>query len=324
MKRLFGKNGPLVNFTIIVILIFVQTLRAQNKVDYILKDSLQPYILVLGIAQDAGYPQIGCQRSCCIDSWRQACTQTWVSSIAVVDPAVNKWWLIDATPDLKQQLHEFNKLTEGKFPYLPDMIFLTHAHTGHYIGLLQFGREAMNTKDLIIVAMPRMLELLKTQAPWSQLTLLKNIDLRNMTLTKKYTLSDRVSILPLEVPHRDEFSETVGFKVTCGAKNYLFIPDIDKWNKWEMNVVEEVKKIDFAFLDGTFYDESELAFRKIGEVPHPTVRETMALFAAEPDSVKNKIHFIHLNHTNPLIWSDERKEEIEKKGYHTAIQGKLY
>ena len=64
---------------------------------------------------------------------------------------------------------------------------------------------------------------------------------------------------PFLVPHRDEFSETVGYKIEGTKKTALFIPDIDKWQKWKRNIVEEVKKVDYAFVDATFFDQSEVA-----------------------------------------------------------------
>jgi len=302
----------------------LQILSAQQEELKIHKDSLEPFVLVLGIAQDAGYPQIGCLKSCCNKAWADSLHKTWVSSIAMVDPKIRKWWLVDATPDIKEQLHFFQKMTKGQYPFLPERIFLTHAHMGHYTGLLQFGREAMNTKEMTVVVMPRMMELLKTQAPWSQLIKLENIRLWSLVPPIQDVLSENVFVLPFLVPHRDEFSETVGFHITAGKKKYLFIPDIDKWNKWDKNILEVVCKVDYAFLDGTFYNESELAFRKIAEVPHPTVEETMKLFDKESANVKKKIHFIHLNHTNPLLWSEEQKSLLHKAGFKIAEQGKRY
>lgn len=309
---------------IIFPIFIVQSLNAQPDNLKVQKDSLEPFVMVLGIAQDAGYPQIGCLKSCCETAWADSTHKTWVSSIAIVDPKVRKWWLVDATPDIKEQLHFFQKTTQGQYPFLPERIFLTHAHMGHYTGLLQFGREAMNTNLLIVNVMARMGDFLRNQAPWSQLVKLENIRLWSLVPTIQDVLSEDIFVEPFLVPHRDEFSETVGFHITAGKKKYLFVPDIDKWSKWNRNILEEVQKVDYAFLDGTFYNENELAFRKIAEVPHPTIEETMKLFVTESSDVKKKIHFIHLNHTNPLLWSDDQQKLLHKAGYKIAEQGKKY
>ncbi len=125
----------------------------------------------------------------------------------------------------------------------------------------------------------------------------------------------------LKVPHRDEFSETVGYKIITPQKSLLFIPDIDKWQKWNQNIVEVIKGVDFALLDGTFYQDGEIN-RPMNEVPHPFVVETMELLKNLPSSHKIKVHFIHLNHTNPILQNGSmEKKEVLKKGYRVSFQG---
>ena len=102
------------------------------------------------------------------------------------------------------------------------------------------------------------------------------------------------------VPHRDEFSETVGYKIV-GPKKVLFIPDIDKWSLWSKNLISVLREVDIAFLDATFFSAEELDYRPIAEIPHPLVHETMKYLENETKVIKNKIYFIHMNHTNPLL-----------------------
>ncbi|HMC98908.1 MAG TPA: MBL fold metallo-hydrolase, partial [Ferruginibacter sp.] len=118
---------------------------------------------------------------------------------------------------------------------------------------------------------------------------------------------------------RDEFSETVGFKIRCNNKNILFIPDIDKWDKWDRNIAYEISKVDYALLDGTFYKNGELPGRDMNEIPHPFVEESMRRFANLPASEKAKIIFIHFNHTNPLVRrSSDEKDQVKKAGFGVA------
>ena len=199
---------------------------------------------------------------------------------------------------------------------LPDGIFLTHAHIGHYTGLMYLGRESFNSEDVPIYAMTRMKGFLIQNGPWSQLLKLDNIKIKNINNYQKFELSRHLSITPFLVPHRDEFSETVGYEIKGPNKTILFIPDIDKWGKWNQNLIDIIKTVDLALVDGTFYDEKEVNYRDISEIPHPFVVETMDLFKNELNKEKSKIKFIHLNHTNPLIdsTSNERKK-VEKKGF---------
>ena len=278
--------------------------------------SKSPFIVILGTLQDAGSPHMGCEKPCCIDLFENPDPNRKVISLGIVDPLEKKYWIIEATPDFIEQCNILKKMAVFEHGKLPDGIFLTHAHIGHYTGLMYLGRESFNSQDVPIYAMTRMKGFLIQNGPWSQLLKLDNIKINNISNYQKFELSSHVSITPFLVPHRDEFSETVGYEIKGPNKTILFIPDIDKWGKWNQNLIEIIKTVDLALVDGTFYDEKEVNYRDISEIPHPFVIETMDLFKNELNKEKSKIKFIHLNHTNPLIdsTSNERKK-VEKKGF---------
>lgn len=283
----------------------------------------QTFVQILGIAQDGGYPHAGCSKKCCTMAWENDSMRRFVVSLAAVDPISKKWWLFDATPDIKEQLQYFKTLTKGRYPYLPEGIFITHAHIGHYTGLMQFGREVMNTQQVPVYVLPGMKTFLETNGPWSQLVKLKNIVINPLTKDSVISLNERVKVETFSVPHRDEYSETAGFKITADNRKFLFIPDIDKWGKWDRNIVQEVEQVDYALLDATFYGMDELPGRDISEVPHPLVTETMKLFQKSDDRTKAKLVFIHFNHTNPLLWDESFKTKVNKAGFKVAIEGQV-
>lgn len=301
---------------ILLILFFSQNNSAQT--------ARSAFIQILGIAQDGGYPHAGCAKKCCAGAWQNDSLEKFVVSFALVDTSVKKWWLFEATPDIKHQLQYFKNLSNGQYPYLPEGIFITHAHMGHYTGLMQLGREVMNTKELPVYVLPRLQMFLETNGPWSQLVKIKNIIIHTLSEDSALLLSDKIRIETFQVPHRDEYSETAGFRIITTGKKYLFIPDIDKWEKWNRNIIEEVTRVDVAFLDGTFFEGNELPGRKISEVPHPLVSETMELFKNEKEEIKSKIFFIHLNHTNPLLWDNDARIELKKSGFNLAEQGRIF
>jgi len=280
-----------------------------------------PYILVLGTAQDGGYPQVGCEKNCCNLAWKYDSLRRYVVSLALVDSVSKKWWLFEATPDFKYQLQLFRTLTHSIYSYLPDGIFITHAHIGHYTGLMNLGREVMDTKEMPVYVLPRMATFLENNGPWSQLVKLKNIVVHQLNTDSVLTLENGIKIETFTVPHRDEYSETAGFRIITSKKKYLFIPDINKWEKWDKNIVNEVKSVDYALLDGTFYTSSELPGRKVEQVPHPFIPETMDLFKNEDATTRSKIYFIHFNHTNPVLWDNKTEAIAKGKGFHIAEQG---
>ncbi len=283
----------------------------------------QTQILVLGTAQDAGFPHIGCKNECQL-AFKDPSLKRYVVSLALVDPKNKKWWLFEATPDMDDQIQYFHELTNWEYEYLPEGIFLTHAHIGHYVGLMSLGREAINASNIKVYALPRMREYLKTNGPWSQLVTLNNIDLVDCQADQKIQLNNSITVTPFAVPHRDEYSETAGFKIQTEVNGYLFIPDINKWELWERSIVEEVKKVDYAFLDASFYEDGEIPNRSMEDIPHPFVVETMNLFANESKDVKSKVHLIHFNHTNPILFDRKKRQEVLDKGFNLADQGNKY
>jgi pyrroloquinoline quinone biosynthesis protein B len=279
-----------------------------------------PYVVVLGIGQDAGVPQMGCDSPFCRRAWKDAKLRQTVSSIALVDPDTRERWIFDATPDLPEQF-EFLKQISGDRSNSLSGIFLTHAHIGHYTGLIYLGRESMNTNGVKVFSMPRMKEMLEQNAPWSQLVNLKNVVLSPLTDKSVIWLNDRLSVEPFLVPHRDELSETVGFRIASVTKSLVFIPDIDKWQKWSMPLGKLVSSSDYLFLDGTFYADGEIA-RPMSEVPHPFVSETMSFLSSLLRKERSKIYFIHFNHSNPLVQGDRKKiREVRRNGYRIASRG---
>ena len=254
-------------------------------------------------------------------AWENDSMRRGVVSLALVDPATKKWWLFEATPDIKMQLHHFQALTHNQYNFLPDGIFITHAHIGHYTGLMDLGKEVMGTYNVPVYVLPRMKEFLETNGPWSPLVKLHNIAIIEMKPDTGNVLTQSISVTAFKVPHRDEYSETAGFRITTSGKKYLFIPDINKWEQWARSIVKEVERVDIAFVDATFYDSTELPLRNFKSVPHPFVSETMQLFANTPKETKSKVWFIHFNHTNPLLWGKEKQKEVKKLGFNFARQG---
>jgi len=317
-------------FPLITILLFIscfseETVPERKEINQIEIKTPDVFLTVLGVAQDAGYPQAGCQKVCCDAVKKGEEEEKQVSCLGLVDKKTGQTYLLDATPDFREQLFELNgHLTETQRS-TPSGIFLSHAHIGHYTGLMQLGREVMGAKNVDVYSMPRMQDFLTNNGPWSQLVSLQNIKLQAMEDEKTIRLSDNLSVTPFLVPHRDEFSETVGFRIEGNEKSALFIPDIDKWEKWERDIKMEIQKVDYAFLDGTFYSNGELPGRDMSQIPHPFIEESMDLFSDMTNEEKEKVFFIHLNHTNPLLRADsEENKEFSKLGFGLAGEGMIF
>ena len=277
----------------------------------------RPYVVVLGIAQDGGAPHAGCEKSCCIELWESGKKEK-VSSIGIVNPLTKQSWLFDATPDFPSQ---YRILTENHNTELVG-IFLTHAHMGHYTGLLHLGREVMGKKNVPVYVMSRMKRFLETNGPWSQLVTLKNINLKLIENNKYIKIGEQLFVEPFLVPHRDEYSETVGYRIIGNEKSLAFIPDIDKWEKWHGSIFQLVLNTDILLIDGTFYSQNEIPHRNMAEIPHPFIIESMETLSELNSENRNKIHFIHFNHSNPAIKDNSPAyHTIKSKRFNLAREG---
>lgn len=282
-------------------------------------------LLILGTLQDGGSPHAGCEKNCCKNLFDHPDFSRQVVSLGISDPLHQQTYLIEASPDLPKQLRALRNFSGFKNTDIPNGVFLSHAHIGHYSGLQFLGREVMNAKEIPIYAMPRMTSFLENNGPWSQLVNLKNISIHLLQKDAAIQLNNQLTITAIQVPHRDEFSETVGFLIQGPNKRVLFIPDIDKWEKWDRKIEEEILKVDYIFIDGTFYDEKEINNRNISEIPHPFIIESMERFKNLEVSEKNKIYFIHFNHTNPLLdASSEESKTVKEKGFNIAQRGQVF
>ena len=274
--------------------------------------------VILGIAQDGGVPHVGCARDVCAAAWRDPSRRERVASLGLVDETEGRIFLIDATPDLPSQLVTLSGRADRR-PVV-DGILLTHAHVGHYAGLMYLGREALGASGIPVHATPRMAGLLRENQPWSRLVALGQVSLREIEPGRPLVLTPRLRVVPLPVPHRDELSDTVGFRVEGPLRKLLYIPDVDRWERWERDLAREVADVDVALLDGTFEDAGELGDRRMEEVRHPLVGDTMRRLPTAP---RGRVVFIHLNHTNRLLWDEAARWRLTARGFGVARDGEV-
>lgn len=271
--------------------------------------------MVLGIAQDGGVPHIGCAQDLCRRARRDPRRAQRVVCLGLVDESAGRRFLVEATPDLPAQLEQMGVRS-------PDGILVTHAHIGHYTGLMYLGREALGARSVPVYATARMAAFLRANGPWSQLSGLGQIELREIEPGAEFGLSPALRVTALRVPHRDEYSDTVGFRIRGPSRTLLFVPDIDKWEKWDRRLEDEVAAADVALLDGTFSSADELPGRSQAEIPHPLVGETVRRLSAP--ALRGRVLFVHLNHTNALLWDSAARRRLEERGFTVARPGQVF
>ncbi len=301
-----------------------------------------PRIRILGTVQDGGLPHAGCWCSHCKTARTDPSRRRYVSSLAIIIPQPKDRpliYLVDATPDIREQLDFLHDLRPGVAHGIDrkpiDGIFLTHAHIGHYLGLAFFGYEALNTSNLPVYCTPRMADYLQSNGPWSQLVRIKNTCLT--TLEPDHTtflpddLVEHVEVTSLKVPHRDEYSDTVGYLFHCKNSSpgrtgptILFVPDTERWDRWNPSLPKVIERygVSVAILDGSFYSADELPDRGATRIGHPLMKDTMDLLEPLVRAGRLTVYFTHLNHSNPALDpSSGAFQEITKKGFRVAKEG---
>ncbi len=285
-----------------------------------------PFGVVLGTAQDGGLPQMGGVAPEDESAREDPKRRRLVASLLIVDPLSQERFLIDATPDIREQVELANRLAprprSSARPPLFDAIALTHAHVGHYAGLMHLGREAYGADRQRVMVSDRMARFLETNGPWDLLVKLRHIQVERFEADMEVKLNERLLITPIAVPHRDEYSDTFGFIVRGPSRSILWLPDIDKWERWDRRIEEVIESVDLAYVDGTFFDAGELPGREMSEIPHPFISESLRRFAALPEKQRRKVVFVHLNHTNPAATPGSAAQRaIEKAGMRVAREG---
>jgi pyrroloquinoline quinone biosynthesis protein B len=258
------------------------------------------FAVLLGSMQDAGLPHAGCQCAHCRAAFADPTRIRYATALAIIDnrpesPAV---WLIDATPDIKYQLHALagylgpHPTRPGRLRQ-PDGLFLTHGHMGHTAGLAHLGPEVMAVGELPVYGPAGLLQVLSATALWRPAV--QGFAFRPLESLQSFLLAPDLTITPRLVPHRDEWhAGTFAYEIAGPHQRLLYLPDIDSWAAWP-EAVAVLAGVNVALVDASFWSDAELGGRP--PVAHPLVPDTLELVA----EVDTQIVLTHLNHTNPLL-----------------------
>lgn len=285
------------------------------------------YALVLGTVQDAGFPQVGCYTPLCDEGRRlhAAGHGRYVASLALVEPRAERFYLVDATPDITRQIDlieepAFRERAAQRRPF--DGIFLTHAHIGHYTGLAVLGNEGLGIRDTPVYCTPAMAEFLAGNQPWAFLVEQGRVVLNPLVPGAWHRIDEHLEVQLWQVPHRNEFADTVAFVFRGAGGSLLYLPDINRWEDWSRDAAAAVASVDVALVDGSFWSLDELPGRLVSEVPHPLIRRSMDRFQDVVSSGDAKVVFTHLNNSNPALREGgPEARSVEERGFALAREG---
>lgn len=268
--------------------------------------------ILLGTAQDGGYPHAGCDCAHCTAARDDPSLARLVSSLGLIGVS-GKTLMVDASPDFSKQVSLLAREAGRPAPGLDELI-LTHAHVGHYLGLALLGREALSIQGLPLHVTASMARFLRENRPWSHLLERGEVTLRHLAPGRSMRF-DGLRIQPFLSPHRGEDTDTIGIEIEGPKRTMLFVSDADYFAP---ALVQRIEEADVAVVDGTFYDRDEMQHRDIRQVQHPFVSESVNHLA----KARGDVWFTHLNHTNALL--DPKAPPRLPKPFGVAAEGQVF
>jgi len=294
-------------------------------------------IIVLGAAAGGGFPQWnsnadGCRRARRGDPAARSRTQ---ASVAVSHDG-ERWFLLNAAPDLRQQINETPALhpRAGLRDSPIAGVVLTGGDVDAIAGLLTLRER----QPFTVHATQRIHDVLDANPIFEVLA--RDVVTRTVqALDRPFPLEGPLRATLFAVPGKvplyleGEGAEpppiivdgtTVGAEITDGAKRMLYIPGCAAMTD---DLRARIEGADILFFDGTLWRDDEMVAAGIG---HKTGRRmghmslsgaggTMA--ALRPVNVGRRV-IIHMNNSNPVLLADSaERAEAEAAGWTVAQDG---
>jgi pyrroloquinoline quinone biosynthesis protein B len=282
------------------------------------------WLRVLGSAAGGGYPQWNCGCPTCRavrDGSRPARARTQ-SSIAV-SPDRRRWFLFNASPDIRAQFEAFPGLHPGDGRATPlEAVLLTDAEIDHTLGLLLLreGRgiqlHATAATHATLCGGTGFLQTLERYCP---------VDWRPVVPGREVSLGG-ISYRAFDVPtaKHDRFGSgtdegrVVGYRLTdeSTGRAAVYLPGVQELTP---AVRDELDGIDCLFVDGTTWHDDELIRLGLAE---KTARDMGHLAIGGPGGslellsplpIERKI-YIHINNTNPILLQDTPERRLVTEG----------
>ena len=300
-------------------------------------------VVVLGSAAGGGYPQWNCNAPLSKAARDGSIKTKWRTQASIaVSADGERWLLVNASPDLRQQLLQTKVLWPRRAPrHSPiDAVLLTSGEIDHVAGLLSLRESQAFT----LWATPRILEILGENAIFGALNP-DYVARKTFPLGRVFEPAGAHGALgftveafpvpgkvPLFLESRNQGNlggmpeETVGLEVAAkgSSARFHYIPGCARMTP---ELRERLKGSALVFFDGTLWQNNEMIDLGIGpktgaRMGHMNISGADGTMAAFADlDVKRKI-FIHVNTTNPVLdeGSPERAE-ITRQGWDVAEDG---
>ncbi|GAA4847465.1 pyrroloquinoline quinone biosynthesis protein PqqB [Saccharopolyspora rosea] len=289
------------------------------------------WVRVLGSAAGGGFPQWNCACPTCraARDGSRPCLPRTQSSIAVTADR-RRWYLINASPDLRAQIESCPDLhpREGRDTPIR-AVLLTDAEIDHTLGLLLL-REG---RALEVHTTPAVRETLCSgTAVLRTLQAFCPVTWRPVVPGAETSLGDGLSYRAFDVPtgKPDRFAvggdqgRVVGYRLIDAAtgRTAVYLPGVPEFTA---EVRAELDDCSCLLVDGTCWRDDELldlagkTARDMGHLPVGEPGGSLDQLAALP--VERRI-YVHINNTNPMLLDDSpERRAVERRGVEVAADG---
>jgi pyrroloquinoline quinone biosynthesis protein B len=291
------------------------------------------WVRVLGAAAGGGFPQwnCGCPQCRTVRNGSRPCRPRTQSSVAV-SADYRRWFLLNASPDIRAQIESFPPLHPNGVRDSPlQAVLLTDGELDHTLGLLLL-REAGDIEVHGTAAVHE--TLCKGTSLLQTLGVYTRVEWRTVVTGTEVSLADGLTYRAFQVPTNKrarfgtgEGGETViGYRITDGptGRALVYLPGAQELTA---SVRAHLEDCACLLFDGTCWQDDELirlgiapkTSRDMGHLPISGADGSLKQLASLP--IERKI-YIHINNTNPVLLEDAPERRIvEEHGLEVAADG---
>jgi pyrroloquinoline quinone biosynthesis protein B len=292
------------------------------------------WVRVLGAAAGGGFPQwnCGCPQCRAVREGSRPCRSRTQSSVAV-SADYRRWYLLNASPDIRAQIESFRPLHPHEVRDSPlQAVLLTDAELDHTLGLLllrEAGELEVHATAVVHETLSRGTSLLQTLGAYTR------VEWRQVSTGVEVPLADGLSYRAFSVPTNKrarfgtgegEEESVVGYRIIDGhtGRALVYIPGAQKLTA---SVRAHLEDCTCLLFDGTCWQDDELirlgiaskTSHDMGHLPISGVDGSLEQLASLP--IERKI-YIHINNTNPILLEDTPERRIvEEHGLEVAADG---
>jgi pyrroloquinoline quinone biosynthesis protein B len=292
-------------------------------------------ILVLGSAAGGGFPQWNCSCPVCQLAWSgDARVKPRSQSSLAVSADGARWLLLNASPDLRQQIIASPDLhPRGARRHSPiSAVFVTNGDVDHLAGLLTLREQ----QGFVLLGSRATLD----QVAATSLFGVLNKDLvetRAAELDAAIDTGLGLTVTPFAVPGKvplyledadlvigAETESTVGLEISDGTRRFFYVPGCAEINE---RVETRLAGAEVLFFDGTTFTDDEmvalgLSSKTAWRMGHVSMSGDKGSVARLAESGIARKIYIHINNTNPVLVEDsEERATVERAGWEVGFDG---